>query len=139
MARGNKYNAKKVVWDGKTFDSKRECYAYKLFKNLKIPFEWHVRYNLIPKFEFNDNKISKMDMVIDFIVDAPGRKIAVDIKGFATDVAKIKYKMLKYQQSQMIFKDYEEVIWLHSDAEINAFAFTIKEEWQKVKKNSSSA
>ena len=139
MAKGNKYNAKKVVWDGKTFDSKRECYAYKLFNNLKIPFEWQVRYNLIPKFEFNGSEETKMDMVIDFIVDAPGRKIAVDIKGMVTDVARLKYKMLKYQQGQLLFRDYEEVVWLHSESEINGFAFKLKEEWQKAKKSSSSA
>jgi hypothetical protein len=138
MAKRNKYNAVKVVWEGKTFDSTRECYAYKLFKGLKLPFVWQERYNLVPSFEFNGEKVRKMDMVIDFIVDTRTHKIAVDIKGMVTDVAKLKYKMLKYQQSQLLFEDYEEVVWLHSNAEIDAFAFKLKEQWQKKRKSSSS-
>jgi len=130
LGKKNKYNAKKVVWDGKTFDSTRECYAYKLFTNLKIPFKWQVRYELVPKFEFNGIKIQALTMIIDYIVDTPTHKIAVDVKGHVTEVAKIKYKMLKFQQQEMVFRDYEEVVWLHSESEINGFAFKIRDQWR---------
>lgn len=135
----NKYGAVKVKHDGKTFDSTRECYAYKLFTKLKIPFTWQERYNLIPAFTFNESKEGKLDMVIDFIVDTPTHRIAVDIKGHVTDVARIKYKMLKYQQGRMPFRDYEEVVWLFSESEINGFAFKIRDQWRKKKKSSSLA
>jgi protein associated with RNAse G/E len=134
MGKRNKYGATKVKFDGKMFDSKLELFAWKMLTNLKIPFDWQVRYNLQESFKYDGKTIRKIDMVIDFVIHMPDREIVVDTKGFATEVSKIKYKMLKYQMSIVPFPMYDEVIWLENEKEVKGFIYKIYEECQKRKK-----
>jgi hypothetical protein len=61
-------------------------------------------------------------MIVDFVLRINGMTYYVDTKGFATETSKLKYKMLKYS-----LKDEEntDVIWLHSQKEVNEFLFNL--------------
>lgn len=113
MARRSKYNAKKKVVDGHTFDSKREAERYcdlKLFlrageiRNLVL----QPRFLLQDKFvDKQGNKHRKIEYVADFFyIDKLGRNVVEDVKGVLTDVYKIKKKMfLKIYDEQYDFKE----------------------------------
>lgn len=113
MARGSKYNAKKKVVDGHTFDSKREAERYcelKLFlrakeiKNLELQPRFLLQDGFVDK-EGNEHK--KIEYVADFMyIDKAGRNVVEDVKGVLTDVYKIKKKMfLKKYDEQYDFRE----------------------------------
>jgi hypothetical protein len=135
MGKRNKYGATKVKHGEMTFDSKLELYAWKMLTNLEIPFDWQVRYNLQESFKWDNSTIRKIDMVVDFVIHMPDREIVVDTKGFATEVSKIKYKMLKYQMSYIPFPMYDEIVWLGTEKEVKSFIYKLYEEWQRTTRN----
>lgn len=102
----NKYHNKKVVVDGKKFDSKKEAERYQALKLLEkadvirnlsrqVPFE------LIPK--------QKNERAVKYIADfmyvetATGKIIVEDVKGYRTDVYKIKRKLFKWRYPEYEF------------------------------------
>lgn len=91
------YNVKKVEVDGITFDSKLELYMYKLLKTYNIPFDFQYFVELQERFKLGKKIIRPITLTIDFVVRLPKETIYLDTKGFAIEVAKIKYKMLKYR------------------------------------------
>lgn len=98
---GNKKvkNATKVVIDGVKFDSQLEAYMYKLLKGSIVNFIFQREYELQPKFKFNGEAIKAIKMIVDFWL--PDYNMIVDTKGWATDISKLKYKMLKYKYSDI--------------------------------------
>lgn len=62
-------------------------------------------------------------MIVDFVVSNQGKTIYIDTKGFATEVSKLKYKILK---SKLKDQDNVEVIWLHSKKEVMNYLLTLK-------------
>lgn len=103
MARRNKYNAKKKVVDGHTFDSKREAERYcelKLFlkageiRNLVLQPRFLLQDEF---FDKNGVKHKKIEYVADFLyIDKDDKAIVEDVKGVLTDVYKLKKKMFLY-------------------------------------------
>lgn len=93
--KGNKYNAKKVKLDGRTFDSKAEASAAATLEMMRKAgrireIEYQPRYLLLPK-------PNKIEYVADFrVVWADGREEIIDIKGMETPVFKIKHKMFRH-------------------------------------------
>lgn len=96
----SKYHNKKITVEGKTFDSKKEAERYQTLKMLEnaniisnltrqVPFE------LIPK--------QKNERAVKYIADfmyvevATGKIIVEDVKGYRTDVYKIKRKLFKWR------------------------------------------
>jgi hypothetical protein len=98
----HKYNAKKTVIDGITFDSKKEAMRYEHLKNLervgKIDrLVLQPRYTLQDKFECADGeKLRKIEYVADFEYEEDGVVIVEDVKGMKTDVYKLKRKWFKH-------------------------------------------
>lgn len=100
MRRYSKYNAKKKVVDGHTFDSKREAERYcelKLFvrageiRNLVLQPRFLLQDEF---FDKNEVKHKKIEYVADFMyIDKCGKTIVEDVKGVLTDVYKLKKKM----------------------------------------------
>lgn len=94
----NKYKvADKVdrTWNGKTYASRREAeiakvlHAGKSTGAIKTLIE-QPRYELIPK-------PNKIDYIPDFYVEYPtGEKEVIDVKGFQTDVFRIKAKLFRH-------------------------------------------
>jgi hypothetical protein len=129
-----KYGNKKKIVDGVKFDSKLELYCYKMLTLFKIKFDFQKRITLIERFKYDDKWIRETTVVVDFVIKDGDDTIYVDTKGFATEVSKIKYKMLKYQLKD---EQNKRVIWLHSEKEVNEFLLTIKDK-QNVNNQQSS-
>ena len=102
----NKYHNKKVVVDGKKFDSKKEAERYQALKLLEkadvirnlsrqVPFE------LIPKQK--DERAVKYIADFIYIETATGKIIVEDVKGYRTDVYKIKRKLFKWRYPEYEF------------------------------------
>lgn len=87
-------NATKVEVDGVKFDSQLEKTMYDLLVAAKIDFEFQKVIVIQPKFKYGGAAIREIKIVIDFYLT--DRNIIVDTKGWATDISKLKYKLLKY-------------------------------------------
>lgn len=110
MRKGNKYNAKKTVVDGITFDSKAEAARYVELKLLEGQgvikgLERQVRFRLQEGFgAFDGKRVRPIDYVADFMyVDNNGDTVVEDVKGMRTDVYKLKKKLFLNKYPDYIF------------------------------------
>lgn len=107
----SKYNAKKVTFNGITFDSKVEAEYYALLlkkKELGIIKEIELQPSLIlnEAFEYFGKKRRKTEYRLDFrILYEDGIEVYVDIKGMATPASLMKRKWAesKYPDKQIIW------------------------------------
>ena len=104
MKKYNKYGNSKVIVDGFKFDSKKESKRYQdlriLLKAGKIEnLELQPRFLLQEKFIFAGKAHRKIEYIADFQYLDIERKIIIieDVKGFKTEVYKIKKKLLLMQ------------------------------------------
>lgn len=81
-------------------------------------FDFQYKIILVDKFRFNDKAVRATTLTVDFVVRSNGKTIYLDTKGFATEVSKLKYKLLRNQ-----LKDQEnvDVVWLGNKKEVNQF------------------
>ncbi|MDW8564681.1 DUF1064 domain-containing protein [Staphylococcus shinii] len=99
----SKYNAKKVEYKGIVFDSMVECEYFKHLETRKFidGFDYiqiQPRYELIPKI----GKQRKTEYVADFALWNDDKLIEViDVKGMATDTAKLKAKLFSYKYPEI--------------------------------------
>lgn len=114
----SKYGNKKIEIDGKKFDSKLELYCYNMLKQLKIPFEFQQKEVLMESFRYNGKAVRQITLTVDFVAEYKGIKYYIDTKGFATDVSKMKYKMLKQSLKDDVYTD---VVWLKNQKEVQSF------------------
>ena len=98
-----KYNNKKVVVDGETFDSKKEAARYKELKLLQKAglikdLQRQVKFNLIPTQRGSDGKIAEYscNYYADFVYIKDGEMVVEDCKGFKTAEYNIKRKLMRY-------------------------------------------
>ena len=94
----SKYNAKKTVVDGITFDSKREAARYQELKLMERAGQIYglalqQRFELIPKHGKNRAVYYRADFV--YVKD--GKMVVEDCKGYRTAVYKLKKKMFEYK------------------------------------------
>lgn len=103
-----KYHSKKTIVDNIKFDSKKEATRYQelklleragKIKDLKLQQE----YELIPKFKKNNKTYRKTIYKADFsYFDIEANKYIVeDVKGFKTDVYKLKKKLFEYRYKDL--------------------------------------
>lgn len=94
----SKYNNVKVKLDGEWFDSHKEGLRYRELQLLERAgeisgIERQVTYELIPKQPGE----RAMKYIADFrYKNKEGQTIVEDVKGFKTEVYKIKRKLMKY-------------------------------------------
>lgn len=120
----SKYGNKKTVWNGIKFDSKLEEYAYRLLDAHNVKFEFQVPIELIPKHTINGVTVRKTYMKVDFVIRKEDKVIYMDTKGFATDIAKLKYKMLGHKK---LLEGAEfEIHWLKGKKEVLEFVNKVK-------------
>lgn len=99
----SKYNSKKVVLDGITFDSKDEALYYEQLKKDKEKrliddFSLQPKYELIPAFEKNGKKYRAVTYTPDFLVQTTGvEKVAIDVKGFSTQQGELRRKLFEWR------------------------------------------
>lgn len=89
---GNKYNAVKTKVDGIVFDSKKEALRYRQLSLLQTA-EKISELKLQVTFKF----ACGVKYVADFTYVEDGKKIAEDVKGYRTDVYRLKAKMFKHE------------------------------------------
>ena len=109
----NKYKNKKVEYDNIKFDSIKEQEHYKLLKLLEKSgiikeLELQKKFELQPSFIDNNGKKQRaITYIADFFYYETVQKIyiAEDVKGYKTDVYKLKKKMFMYQYPNIVFKE----------------------------------
>lgn len=108
--RRSKHNNKKTVIDGITFDSKKEAEYYCKLKILEKAgeikeFGIQPKYELQPTFRKNGKTHRSITYIADFIItNNDGTTDIVDVKGFETDVFKIKQKLFEYKYPELSLK-----------------------------------
>lgn len=95
----NKYHNTRITVDGMKFDSKKEYNRYCQLRTLERAgiiknLERQVEYILIDKFKTPDGTQRKTSYIADFKYIENGEMIVEDVKGFKTDVYKLKKKMM---------------------------------------------
>lgn len=110
----NKYNNKKTVVDGITFDSKKEADYYIQLKVLKQmnkirDFKMQQKYILQEGFEKDGVKHRPITYIADFVILHWGGGIEViDIKPskqYQTQVYKLKKKLFEYKHPELKIKE----------------------------------
>ena len=96
----SKYNNKKTIIDGITFDSKKEAKRYgelkllergKVISNLSL----QVPFQLIPPMKINGKHHRSICYVADFAYWEGDKFIVEDTKGYQTDIYRIKKRLMK--------------------------------------------
>ena len=106
----NKYHAVKANIDGFTFDSKAEAQYYIALRwqaeNGEISdLQVHPRYELLHAFTHNGKKIAGIYYEADFSYTQDGKQVVVDVKGFKTDVYRLKLKFLLNKYPNIDFQE----------------------------------
>lgn len=102
-SQGKVRNATPNIYDGIKFRSKLETYAYKKLKEAGIDAEYEsTHFELIPKFEYNGEKVRAMTYLPDFV----GKNFIIECKGLVTDSFPLRWKIFKYYLKQEN-KDYK--------------------------------
>ena len=107
----HKYNAKAVVIDGIRFPSEKEGERYLELKMLekagKIKdLQLQPVFLLQEGFYYQGKAIRQITYRADFkYVDEKGRVVVEDVKGFKTDVYKLKKKLFLKKYPDVIFKE----------------------------------
>lgn len=104
MRKRSKYYSKKVIIDGIKFDSKKEGEYYQKLKILEKKglikdLELQKEYLLQDKFVINGKTRRKITYRADFsYVSTEDDKLhVIDVKGFRTDLYKLKKKLFEYK------------------------------------------
>ena len=126
----NKYGNKKIIFNEIKFDSKLELYCYKLLNEMDVSFSFQEKIVLVDKFKYNDKTIRAITLTVDFVIKDADKTIYLDTKGFATEVAKIKYKILKNKLKDNPLTD---VVWLNTQKNVKQYIINLKN-----KKNGNS-
>ena len=122
----SKYNSKKVIIDGITFDSAVESYYYEYLKELKAKekiknFELQPKYELQPRFKKDGKNYQPITYIADFLIyHLDGSEEVIDVKGMATPDAKMKRKMFNYRYMEKLTwicrsKKYSKTGWIEYD------------------------
>ena len=97
---------------------------------MDVSFSFQEKIVLVDKFKYNDKTIRAITLTVDFVIKDADKTIYLDTKGFATEVAKIKYKMLKNKLKDNPLTD---VVWLNTQKNVKQYIINLKN-----KKNGNS-
>lgn len=106
-----KYKNTKTVVDGIKFDSVKEANYYCDLKLLKRAgkikdFKMQVPFELQPAYKHQGKAIRAIEYIADFVVTySDDSHKVVDVKGFKTDIYKLKKKMLLYRYPDIVFEE----------------------------------
>ena len=119
-----KFNAVKVEYDGRKFDSKLECNIYKVLKERLVPHGFEIGFQplfiLQDKFRFEGHIIRPITYKADFVITKFNEKTwfdtyaVIDAKGLETPEFKLKRKLFikKYGFDIVILKSMKQAnLW----------------------------
>lgn len=113
-SQGKVRNATPNIYDGIKFRSKLETYTYKKLKEAGINAEYEsTHFELIPKFEYNGEKVRAMTYLPDFV----GKNFIIECKGLVTDSFPLRWKIFKYYLKQEN-KDYK-LFLVHNQKQVD--------------------
>lgn len=108
----SKYGNRKVIVDDVIFDSVKEANRYQELKLMERAgaikdLELQPRFELVPKFSHEGETFRKVEYVADFRYYDVGldREVVEDVKGYKTEVYKIKKKMLLHKFPKIDFRE----------------------------------
>ena len=105
----NKYRNKKIEINGYEFASKAEAKRYQqllllqeqnLIKNLQL----QPKFLLQEKFKKNGKTYRKIEYIADFMYEENGKEVVEDVKGWKTDIFKLKLKLFEYKYPELTLK-----------------------------------
>ena len=104
----NKYKNKKITLDGHKFDSKKEAMYYLKLKDMQergeiTALELQPRFIVQEGFSYNGKKERAISYVSDFKYEKDFDTYVVDVKGYKTDVYKLKRKLFLYKYDYIKF------------------------------------
>lgn len=106
----SKYGARKMTADGHTFDSWLEFSRYLLLKQLQAEgkisgLTLQKRFELQPSFKKNGKTFRQIEYVADFAyLNAEGKRVVEDVKGFRTETFMVKHKMFEYKYPDLTLR-----------------------------------
>ena len=106
----HKYNAKRIEIDGIKFDSKKEAKRYKELRMLekagKIKdLTLQPVFLLQEGFYYQGKAIRQITYRADFEYIENGKRVVEDVKGFKTDVYKLKKKLFLKKYPDIVFRE----------------------------------
>lgn len=91
--KGRIKNTQPNLYDGIKFRSKLETYTYKKLKEANIFAQYEpTHFELIPKFEYQGEKVRAMTYLPDFV----GKDFIIECKGLIGDSFPLRWKIFKY-------------------------------------------
>lgn len=100
----SKYKNEKITYRGETFDSKKEYEYYLILKDREkhgeiTELKKQVSIEIQPSFKINGETIRAITYKADFVYKdlKDGKTHVVDVKGYKTEVYKLKKKLLAYR------------------------------------------
>lgn len=105
----SKYRNKKIEIDGIKFDSKKEHKRYEELKLLKeqgiiLNLQLQPKFLLQESFKKNGKTYRKIEYIADFMYEENGVKIVEDVKGWQTDIFKLKLKLFEKKYPDLTLK-----------------------------------
>ncbi len=90
-------NATIKTVDGIKFKSKLEAHCYNRLKenNIKAEYEGK-KFEIIPAFIYNNEKVRKMTYTPDFVGTYKNKKFVIECKGNPNDAFPLRWKIFKY-------------------------------------------
>ena len=131
----SKYNNRKTIVDGITFDSRDEALYYEALKDMKEKrlikdYELQPKYLLQESFAKDGKRYRAMYYIADFrVINNDDSFCIVDIKGMLTTEFKIKMKLFNY-----IYRDIELRLISRSVKYGDEYGFIDYYELQKIRK-----
>ncbi|MBQ6679583.1 MAG: DUF1064 domain-containing protein [Lachnospiraceae bacterium] len=109
---GSKYHNQKIEIDGHMFDSKKEARRYQELSLLQKAGEirdlkLQPEFVLIPCFKKGGRTYRKTSFIADFMYFdcAVGKTIVEDVKGYKTDVYRLKKKLFEFRYPEYSLKE----------------------------------
>lgn len=95
-----KYKNKKTTYNGIKFDSKKEMehYIYLLAQQeagIISDLELQKKFVILDSYEIEGKKVRPITYVCDFYYIKEGRPVVVDVKGYKTEVYRLKKKIFE--------------------------------------------
>lgn len=99
-----KYHNEKIIYGGIKFDSKKECERYKILKSneekgIITNLELQKKFELQPSYKIKGKTIRSLNYIADFYYYCNDTKewIVEDVKGYKTEIYKLKKKIFEYK------------------------------------------
>lgn len=105
----SKYRNQPAVVEGVRFDSQREALHYLcLLDRVKYgeitDLVLQPRYELQPAYRVGARRVAAIEYVADFAYTENGRRVVEDVKGYETDVFKLKRKLFEFRYTDLDFR-----------------------------------